>query len=147
MAQAFFGDRAGERNRECNRCSRTRHSFRLEFSIEQMGALPHSDKAEGMAGFRYLWVEAGAVVEDLENNTIAFTLEARFDPGGVGVARNISQRFLKDAKDGGGPVLIENQRFHGQGYAALNSCAALKLLGLRFELGRQDKIVPSSRPH
>src|SRR5258708_16774918 len=98
MAQAFFGDRAGERNRECNRCSRTRHSFRLEFSIEQMGALPHSDQAEGMAGFRYLWVEAGAVVENLENNTIAFTLKARFTPRGVSVPRTVSHPFPKDSK-------------------------------------------------
>src|SRR5260221_3942589 len=106
MAQVFFGNRAGERNRECNRCSRTRHSFCLEFSTEQMGALPHSDQAEGMAGFCHLWVEADAVVEDFEGDSIIFASDARFDPGCVSVARHVGQRFLKDAKDGGWTVRI-----------------------------------------
>ena len=91
-------------------------------------------------------VKPYTVVVDLEEEEVPSSFQTGFDAGGVSVANNIGERFLKNAENGRGSLRIQGQGFSKQCDVTGDSGTALKLLRLPFQGGVQAQIVQRSGP-
>ena len=108
-------------------------------------AFPHTQQTEGFCQPRISFVEPPPVIAYTQNHAICLLFQIHFNRGAFGMARNIRQRFLKNAEQGGGNVRRHRYLMGGQKEPAGDAGAGLKFLHLPFHGGRQTQIQ-NTRP-
>jgi hypothetical protein len=93
----------------------SRRRFDFERGANERGAFTHSDESEAPIGSFRLCLEATAVVFDHEENIAAAPFENDLHAGGLRMFRDVCERFLRDAVEGGlcirrKPLIEESRR-------------------------------------
>ena len=90
------------------------------------GAFAHTEEAERARGRQKIGIEALAIITDAQGEPAAFGFDGYRQSGGIGVANDVGEDFLKDAEEG------EGWR-GGESGAAGESAPAATNTGARFE--------------
>src|SRR6266436_2535729 len=79
----------------------------IDPAAERQDALAHTHEAERLGAVSHLGVNAAAIILDGENKLVGVGPDRHVDPGGAGVARNVSQQFLKDPEHRCGAITVQ----------------------------------------
>ena len=82
----------------------TERALDVEFSVEKMYPLPHAGMAEPWSGAMLCGIKAGAVIPNGELQSAVHASEGDVHRTGVGMAGDIPQSLLRDAKEAKGHV-------------------------------------------
>src|SRR5450830_409568 len=110
-----------------------------EYPIQDIHALFDTDQAERAAAPAPLR-HADAVVADAHGNPAPFDAQFNADLARLGMPRNIAERFLQDAEQGGGALLAHAHFAVRFDQLALGARAAAELLDLPLDCGTQAQV-------
>src|SRR5450830_63015 len=127
------------RDRDVHRGAFARCTVEPEYPIQDIHALFDTDQAERAAAPAPLR-HADAVVADAHGNPAPFDAQFNADLARLGMPRNIAERFLQDAEQGGGALLAHAHFAVRFDQLALGARAAAELLDLPLNRGTQAKV-------
>ncbi len=115
-----------------------------KYAANHFDALAHAEQAEAFAGFEFGTggvLERSAVVHDAHGNVFADSLDAHFDAGGVRMACDVVERFLRHAEKSGAAVLIELFDFGKGDEVAMHAGLRRESLHEHVQRGDEAKII------
>src|SRR5882672_7759822 len=116
----------GERNGHPDPCSLVPHSGYLDIPAEGKRALSHAEDPERLRAEHRRFVDALAVVLDLEHENSTFDPHRNVEPGRIGVTRDIGEQLLENAEGSGRAVAVDRGFARGQRQLAADAAALLE---------------------
>src|SRR5205823_5794207 len=113
----------------------------LNAASEDQGAFTYAQQPERLAVGYLTLFDASAVVGDFQDNVTLMLLHAYSHQRGAGMAGDVGQDLLKDAKHGGRFLRAQRHVFGERRDLALDLRAPLKLSGLPFDGGGKAEII------
>ena len=122
---------------------RSLHSVDFNLAAHQPDAFLHTQNAQT----RFLDPRnSSSVITNRENKLAALLRHRYVNPGGIGVAKDICQGFLKDTEDGRSLLLVENNVIERAGAPANDPGSGFKLPCLPFDCFHQSQVIQDARP-
>jgi len=109
----------------------------MNFAAEQRRAFANAEQPERFAIVNMRWRNSDAVVADFQNQMIIDLEKIHFHCAGFGMANDIGQRLLKDAKERGVQFGVERAVRNNCVHATNDAGLRLKLLRLPFDRRKQ----------
>jgi hypothetical protein len=139
----FAGLLTGDGDSNGNGGSGAFRSLHLNRPPDQAGTFLHAQDTQA----RFLGPgNAFSVITDGERKFAGLLRHRYFNPVGIGVPQDIRKGFLKDAKNGSGLLLVEDNVIDKASALADNAGSGFKLTRLPFNCFQQPQVVQDARP-
>ena len=90
-----------QRDPDGDRCSRSRCSLNVEFTVLLLGAQAYPQQTERFRSTLLHVRNAPAVILDLQGYLLPGLFQSDLNMGGIGMPRHVCQHFLEDPKQRG----------------------------------------------